>query len=230
MKKGLWILFLTALLLCIGTPAFAAENKDAQEALELIEKTNTEIDAKIEKAVEKADSLQADYLRDIRRIEAGDQIVKLEEEQGKVLTELDGAANDAGKVEKLNQKLSDINAKLAQENAKIDAKIADIEQEIDGVTTQMVTTNNKDSQKLNDKLTKLQAKLDEKTAKSQEKTQKFTEDLNKVITDVYNETLKMSQGAIKKAAEKGVQAECSWELVRFADKWVWIDPIRVVGC
>ncbi|WP_042459964.1 hypothetical protein [Neobacillus dielmonensis] len=229
MKKGISILFLTVLLLCIGTPAFAAEDKDVKEALALIEKTNTEIDEKIKKAVERADSLQEDYLRDVRKIEAGDQIIKLEDEKGKVLTDLNGAKNDADKA-KLSQKLNEINAKMIEEQAKIEAKMAEIEQEISGVTAQLGPTDDKDTKKLEDKLNRLNAKLNEKATKSQEKTQKFTNDLDKVITDVYNDTFKISAETIKRAAAKGVQAECSWKLVRFANKWVWIDPIRVVGC
>lgn len=38
----------------------------------------------------------------------------------------------------------------------------------------------------------------------------------------------MSNDAIKKADDQGIQAEAYWTLVELGGKWVWIDPIRVV--
>ncbi|WP_059171714.1 hypothetical protein [Bacillus sp. FJAT-27445] len=137
LKKVLSIFFTAVLVLGLGSPAFANEGKDVAKALSLIEKTNMEISEKVEKAVEKADKLQAEHLQEIKKIEGN---------------------------------------------------------------------------------TAMQEKL----------TKKYNEKLDKIIADVYEETLKMSQKAITKAAEYGVIAECSWVLVRFADREVWIDPVRVV--
>lgn len=60
-------------------------------------------------------------------------------------------------------------------------------------------------------------------------TKTYNANLDVIIDDVYNETLKMSQETIAIAAEVGIEAECSWVLVRFAHRLVWIDPIRVIG-
>lgn len=60
-------------------------------------------------------------------------------------------------------------------------------------------------------------------------TNTYNEQLDKIITDVYDVTLQTSNDAIAEAAEYGIEAECSWVLVEFADRSVWIDPIRVVG-
>ncbi|MCM3764194.1 hypothetical protein [Neobacillus niacini] len=229
MKKVLAILFSAAVFLGIASPAFAAED-DYQKGIELIEKTNKEIDKKIEEAVGKADRLQADYLLDIRKIEEGDKIVKLKGEKEKALSDLEVAKNDIKKQNELHKKLAEINAKLDEQQAKINSKITEINQEIDKITGQLLSGDGKDVQKLEEKINKLNQNLDEKSAKSEEKTKRFTKELDKVITGVFEETLIMSNETIKKAAKKGVQAECSWQLVRFADKWVWIDPIRIVGC
>lgn len=228
MKKVLSVLFAVALVFGMGTPAFASEDEDIKKAIELIEKTNLEIDQKIEKAVIEADKLQANYIYEVRKIEEGDKIIKLEEEKGKVLSNLGAAKNDLRKQADLNEKLFEINNKIADEKAKINSKMAEINQEIADVTAQLVVREDKETKKLEEKIHKLENKLNEKSEKCQEKTKKYTEDLEEVITRIYNETLKMSAETIKKAADKGVQAECSWKLVRFADKWVWIDPIRVV--
>jgi hypothetical protein len=229
LKKVLSILFSVLILIGAASPTFAAgTDEDVAKALDLIEKTNKVIDEKIEKAVEKADNLQATYLLDIRKIEEGDSVVTLKSDREKVLADLEAAKNDAGKTKKLDEKLADINAKLAVEQAKINNKIADMERDIDLATAQLVSVDDKDTKKLEEKLQKLESKLNEKELRAKEKTERFAKDLDKVITDVYDETLRMSNDTIKKAAEKGVVAECSWKLVRFADQWVWIDPIRVV--
>ncbi|RDU37360.1 hypothetical protein DRW41_05805 [Neobacillus piezotolerans] len=139
LKKVIAIVFSAALFFGLGSPAFANENKDVDKAISMIEKTNIEIHEKVEKAVEKADKLQVEYIEDIGKLPEGS------------------------------------------------------------------------------------------TETHQKLTQKYNEKLDKIIADVYEETLKMSQKTIAKAAEYGVTAECSWVLVRFADRYVWIDPVRVVG-
>lgn len=60
-------------------------------------------------------------------------------------------------------------------------------------------------------------------------TKAYNANLDVIIDDVYNETLKMSADTIALSAEAGIEAECSWVLVRFAHRLVWIDPIRVIG-
>jgi len=60
-------------------------------------------------------------------------------------------------------------------------------------------------------------------------TNTYNEQLDKIIAEVYDVTLQTSNDAIAEAAEYGIEAECSWVLVEFADKSVWIDPIRVIG-
>lgn len=229
MKKVLSLLFSAAVLLGLGTPAFAAEEEDVQKALEIIRKTNKEIDEEIEKAVKKADALQVAYLLDIRKIEEGDKVVKLSEEKEKILIDLEYSKNDIKKQTDLNNKLVQVREELRSEQLKVNGKVTEINQEITEVTEQLVVLEDGDTRKLEEKINKLNEKLNAKSEKSQEKTQRFTKDLEKVITDIYSETLEMSANAIEKAAKKGVKAECSWKLVRFADKWVWIDPIRVVG-
>ncbi|MDQ0192379.1 hypothetical protein [Paenibacillus wynnii] len=60
-----------------------------------------------------------------------------------------------------------------------------------------------------------------------ERKAEYTKVLNEISTTLYNETLAISQEAIRQAAELGVTAECSWVLVKLADTTVWIDPIAV---
>lgn len=227
MKKLVSLVLSCLLLVGIVTPAYAAEDDDIAKALEMIEKTNRDIDKKIEKAVQEADSLHADYLLEIQKLEEGDKVVKLDEEAQKILSEMNNLSSDEkDKLNKLTEKLKETTARRDEEKLRIQNKMDQIENEIDTVTAELVSTD--DSKKLEEKLKKLNEKLKEKDQKYADKTNKFTKDLQKVIDGIYNETLKMSAEAIEKAAKKGVIAECSWKLVRFADRWVWIDPVRVI--
>ncbi|RHW40328.1 hypothetical protein D1B31_12305 [Neobacillus notoginsengisoli] len=177
LKKVLAILFTAILVMGLGSPALASENADVAKGLQLIEQTNKEIDKKIEKAVAKADNLQAEYL---------------------------------------------------YEQKKIKERNDEFQKDIEEATLELMAAEEKDAKKLEDKIKKLNEKLYEQSKIYEEKTQKYTKELEKVISNVYNETLEMSAETIKKAEQYGVIAECEWKLVRFADKWVWIDPVRVV--
>ncbi|MGD7045748.1 hypothetical protein [Jeotgalibacillus proteolyticus] len=182
--KLVFTMFFSALIVFFAfgaTDASAAQNDDYEKALELIEKTNVEIDEKIDAAVEKADGLQSAYLSELES--------KKEEEQRKV-EEL-----EEEKAEKLGELADD--KKAAEERAKFDEKI---QTERDNFSTLYITLE-----------------------------EKYNHELDVVIDDVFNETLKMSTDTIALVKEMGVEAECSWKLVRFADRMVWIDPIRIVG-
>jgi hypothetical protein len=76
---------------------------------------------------------------------------------------------------------------------------------------------------------KLENDVTKSTELKKELEAKYDKKLDEIIAKVYDETFEMSAKTIKKAAELGVEAECSWVLVRFADRYVWIDPVRVVG-
>lgn len=229
MKKAVSVLFTLAIILGVVSPAFAAEENDnVAKALALIEKTNKEIDIKIEKAVLEADGLQTDYLQDVRKIEVGDKIVKLDEEREKALQELHNAGNDLNKINKATEKLADIEKKKEEEQNRVSKKISEIQQELDEATASLVNAEDKDAKKLQEKIDKLTEKLNKRSELYAEKTARYTERLQKVIQRIYDEAIVMSQDTIAKVAEYGVIAECNWKLVRFADQWVWIDPVRVV--
>lgn len=229
MRRLLVLLLVSSvLLLGFGTSVSAASDTEKVKALELIEKTNREIDKEIEKAMEKADKLQAGYIQDVKVIEEGKEVVKLQDEKKKLTAELYIHKHDEKKIAKLEEEIIKVEEKLAKEKAKIEKKISEIQATIQEVTISLTLAEDKDSKKLNDKLEKLTKKLNERIEKSEEKTEKYTNDLESVITEVYNKTLEMSAVTIAKVAEVGIIAECSWKLVRFADRWVWIDPVRVV--
>ena len=121
----------------LSTTVNATTDDDQADGLQLVIHANVEIDSQIEKAVEDADSLQANHLLEVGKLDAEEEIAAL--------------------------------------------------------------------------------------------TNAYNEQLDKIIADVYDVTLQTSNDTIAKAAEYGIEAECSWVLVEFADRSVWIDPIKVVG-
>ncbi|MEM5017421.1 hypothetical protein WKH31_14090 [Metabacillus indicus] len=227
MKKVVSLMFSAVLFLGVAFPAFAAESTDVERALELIERTNIEIDKKIEKAVNEADNLQADYLLEARKIEEGKEVVKLTAEKEAVQNEI-LALKDEKKAEKLEQKLDQINERIQQHQLKIEEKMEEISNEMNALTVDLLNAEEKDKEKIQKKLQQLNASLNKKSEGLEALTLHYTGKLQLIIEDVYNETLEMSAKTIEKAAQAGVIAECSWKLVRFADQWVWIDPVRVV--
>lgn len=229
MKKLFSMVILMTLFLNICTSAYAAEKDDYTRGLKLIEKANKEIDKIIFKAVKEADVLHAKYILDIRKIEEGKGIVKLKQEQEKVILEIRNAKNEGKDVEWAQQKLVQINQKLEEEQAIINEQMSVIDQELKDLIAFALTDEGIEDKKLIEKIEGLTAKVNVNSEKIDEVTEKYTEKLTKIINDTYNETLKISTETINKAAQYGVIAECSWTLVRFADQWVWIDPIRIIG-
>jgi len=223
------ILMLTLFLVSSSVFASPTANltKDQQEALKIIEKANKEIDSKIEKAVKKADKLQEDYLRDVRIIEQGKNVVKLTEKLDKLNGKLQGES-DPAKKNKLAADVAEAQQKLAQENADVSAEVAEINGEVDELLASLITADDKDHSKVQKKIDKLNAKISGQAAELAERTEKYTRELNELITKLYDETLEISNKAIQKAAELGVHVENFWKLVKLGDQWVWIDPL-VVG-
>jgi pyruvate-formate lyase len=70
------------------------------------------------------------------------------------------------------------------------------------------------------------AKLNKEKAKL---TTKYNKELDKIIHSIYKETFKLSKETIKEAAKYGIIAECFLVPVKFAERTVMIDPIKVVG-
>ncbi|UXH46197.1 hypothetical protein N5C46_09185 [Rossellomorea vietnamensis] len=230
MKKAVMVMLMVLVYFSFGNSVMAASSQnDYEKVLESIAKTNQDIDEKVRKAVEEADKLNESFLSDVREVEEGKEVVKLKEEKEKKLEEMK-AEHDEKKHEKLKKNLSDIENRIAEKQAEIENEITLIQEEIEALSFEkMNSSNDKEKEKVDKKLDKLYEKLNKRSNKMNGISQKYQKDLDVVITKVYDDTLKMSQETIEKAAEKGVIAECSWKHVRFADRWVWIDPIRVVG-
>ncbi|WP_025692609.1 hypothetical protein [Paenibacillus zanthoxyli] len=127
--------------------------KEQQEALKIIAKANKQIDNKIETAVAKADKLQEDYLRDIKRIEQGQAAAKLnaklDQKDAEAAAEV--AKIQAASDELINQlftpesrdsaavetKLNELNAKVSPKDALIAARTKIYTNELDKLITDL---------------------------------------------------------------------------------------------
>ena len=229
MKQFFTAMLATVLFLGVGTSALAEEKYDYEKGYQLIEKANEQIDRKIEQAVEKADRLQEDYLLELRRIEEGKEVVKIQEELKGAREALVQAESAGGDTKSHLDKISHLESALVVQENRITEKITALEQDIAAVTGSLESGQTENSKQLGGKIEKLKKQLLSKTEKAEAKTERYVQELEKIIEKIYNETIEMSEKAIEKAAGYGVLAECSWRLVQFADRQVWIDPIRIVG-
>lgn len=229
MKQFFTAMLATVLFLGVGTSALAEEKHDYEKGYQLIEKANEQIDRKIEQAVAKADRLQEDYLLELRRIEEGKDVVKIQEELKGAREALVQAESKGGDTKSHLDKISQLESSLVLQENRINEKIAVLEQEIAEFTSLLESGEARDSKKMDEQIAKLQKQLISKTEKAEAKTERYLQELEKIIEKIYNETIEMSEKSIEKAAGYGVLAECSWRLVQFGHKSVWIDPIRIVG-
>jgi vacuolar-type H+-ATPase subunit H len=88
MKKTLVLMFSILLMFTASNTAFAGELSNYQLAMQLIDDTNQEIDAKINKGVEEADKLQQEYLEAIKTAnekEVKELTAKYEKELTKII-------------------------------------------------------------------------------------------------------------------------------------------------
>jgi len=205
----------------------AAESDDVDAALQFIEETNLLIDEKVEQAVKNAAQLRSQYLEDIQKAEEKIALVSLIEEQTRLTLELKQVQDDELKVEALKAELVEVEKKIQEEKEEINRNLAIIE-EILVVTGAKLSDEVDNVEELDKQLAALVSELGENYDIHLPRTKQYQQDLDTLITDIFNETLYLSKTAIDAAAEVGIVAECSWVYVQFADRWAWIDPVRVV--
>jgi malonyl CoA-acyl carrier protein transacylase len=112
---------------------------------------------------------------------------------------------------------------MKNELANLDQQIAEVELSLTN------STEATQQEELNELLAVLQLEKASLVERMDERTARFDQEVDEIISYVFDITLQMTQDTIDEVAEYGVIAECYWKYVRFADRWAWIDPVRVVA-
>ncbi|MCM3619858.1 hypothetical protein M3936_20000 [Sutcliffiella horikoshii] len=112
---------------------------------------------------------------------------------------------------------------MKNELETLDQEIASVEAELSN------TTDANQYEELNEALSALQLEKGLLEEQMNQRTAQFDQEVEEIISYVFDITLQMTQDTIDEVAEYGVIAECFWKYVRFADRWAWIDPVRVVN-
>ncbi|WP_404448544.1 hypothetical protein LG307_04530 [Sutcliffiella horikoshii] len=109
-------------------------------------------------------------------------------------------------------------------------ELENLDQEIASVETDLTNaTEASQQEELNAALSALLLEKGQLEERMNQRTAQFDQEVDAIITYVFDITLQMTQDTIDEVAEYGVVAECFWKYVRFADRWAWIDPVRLVG-
>lgn len=229
MKNLSTFLLTAALFLGLSTSVFANDSldEDYNEGLEIIQEANVKIDEEIVDAVEDADKLGVEYVEEIRG-KKGTKIVKLKQERAQFVQAIESGSLNEKRLEKAKKEVVEIDEKIEKLTLETSLDIRNAHQDIEAFLSFLQSDAEFTDAELVAAIEKLSAKLSQESDYQYE-TKKYIKELNKVIDDCFDETLEMSNKAIAKAKEKGVLAECSWKLIRFGHKKVWIDPIRIVG-
>jgi hypothetical protein len=224
MKKVLSILFSASLILGMGTNAIAGEAKverEKQKAIELVNKTNEKIRKEIEKGVEEAEKLQAEYYADVEKLQRKEKDI--------VNLTTFASLKDENNIEQINEIFSIIEkevSKVAETGDSYSEMVIVNEEMTNLISLERVYCE--DTEGVTIEICKVQNEEPLHTQYT-ELTDKYTSKLEKIITNVYYKTQNMSSDTISKVMEVGYIAECSWVQVEFGHLKVWIDPIRIVG-
>ncbi|WP_163099252.1 hypothetical protein [Peribacillus alkalitolerans] len=118
---------------------------------------------------------------------------------------------------------SDAIVSLREQQSSLEAELlVAVEQEkIDTIKAELA--------KIDSDVASLESTLSGKSQYFADRTAQFHSELDQLIVDLDILTRKMTAETIEEAAALGVEAECVWKYVKIAHKWVWIDPIQVIG-
>ncbi|WP_347548268.1 hypothetical protein ABFG93_11995 [Pseudalkalibacillus hwajinpoensis] len=130
--------------------------------------------------------------------------------------------------EEILHKIEETNVKIEEEILAAQVKGDELVAKLSLETTKLEA--NLEAAHRNGKSGEELAKLEKEVkTKKAALTAKYNEELDKLIGDLIGKTNKITADMIKEAAKEGIQAECSWVYVQIADRWVWVDPIKIIG-
>ncbi|CAH0347646.1 hypothetical protein [Bacillus sp. CECT 9360] len=75
----------------------------------------------------------------------------------------------------------------------------------------------------------IENKLKQESDYFAKRTAQYNAELDLLINNLVNVTNEMTARTINTVAKMGINAVCEWEYVKIGHKWVWVDPVAVVG-
>lgn len=112
----------------------------------------------------------------------------------------------------LREEQSQLEAQLANETDA--ANKAVIEERLAAIEAEILTTENE---------------LKQESGYFAKRTAQYNAELDLLINNLVNVTNKMTATTIDAVAKLGITAVCEWVHVKIGHKWVWVDPVQVVG-
>ncbi|MGG4490212.1 hypothetical protein [Metabacillus idriensis] len=139
------------------------------------------------------------------------------EANGKIDSLIENAVEDSEKLE----------SRYVKEKQKTQERIVQVQSVITSLAIELQDEN--DDEKLLKKMENAEEKLLKENENLEKLQNKFNEKLDRLIQNLLDVTNEISADTISKAAESGITVECTWVLVEFGGKKVWVDPLKVVG-
>lgn len=229
MKKIVSSFIAFGLFISIGTSVFAATPPDPdQKYYDLIDKANTNIENHIEQAQTQADTLKAQYLKDVSSYFYGGDYTNLVNQINQANTAL-ANDKDLNKIAVDQEKINELTAQLNEKQAEITSEMNAIQADTQNLDGTFAQTDQKDLNKLQNSLDKVKNKEFEVEQKYEERSDKYVQDLNNLITKLNQDTNNIANEIVKQTSETDINFEQFWVQVQLGNQTVWVDPIRIVG-
>ncbi len=225
---------MSAILLLSSSVAMAsaASDKDLQDVLAKVDKTNAEINKSIDEAIQQANKMIAKSQYDVAVVQYGKELVdaqlELEKLNIKVLQldtyskEFAKASEDIAKAQEKINRLQNKSSEINKDLSVLKEALGSIEF-VNGKASQVEKASKK-LVMIEDKLLKTHNDTDAKVAAVLDK---LGEDLDKLIQKLIDETNEMAGKTKKYGQDRGIEVICELVEVEIGDRKVWIDPMRV---
>jgi chromosome segregation ATPase len=227
--------FITAVLMMsfIIIPTNYVQAKSMDDIIKNVDNTNMEITKKIGTALEDVQDATDKYLKDLDGLVKGKEVAKIERELGKLQYDLYMTQSGTEKHAKILKDIDKATEKIQIEQEKYESEYLAKKTEIEELQSQInsLTIDSKDYKKTEEHLRKTLVKYNNVDDKNFEEVQslgnKYIADIDKIICELLNKTNDMSAKMVNDAAKEGVTVYCEWVLVKFGNRYVLVDPLRI---
>lgn len=235
MKKVLSITVIMVFLLSLFTPAVYAADGDYQRVLNDVNKTNAEINELIKHAVQDAEDETTNYLKNLRVLQYGKEVVEVENQIVTLNNQLEKLDVNKKDYQEIHDKISKEIEKKDEQKAKIlkdqNEKETKLLSDLEDLKAQLAASNDtsKKQIKILSSINKFEEQLDNQDTQIQEFNGKFNGRINSIIKHLINDTNKKAADMKERAADKGYTVICELVTVEVGGQSILIDPLRICG-